>query len=241
VDGVNPNATAVPLATFTPVIPNTGNTVPTAAPVGGSAGASTGGSAGGVSGATCNAAPAGWVAYTLQQGDSLGVLAQQGNVSVEQIVAANCLPNPDMIPAGQVIYVPPAAAGNTANSAANTGSTTGTTNGGTTGRTAPNTGPAIQNIWVEPAVVVDSQYVVSAGASITLRAGAVTNAAKVTFMMSPVGSNVAPTVIAVDSNLADGVSVKWTVPANLRANIWAVATNSANENTQTQPIVVYTR
>lgn len=52
--------------------------------------------------------PNGWVAYTIQSGDTLATIATQYNLTVQQLASANCMDNPDLIYAGQVIAVPPA-------------------------------------------------------------------------------------------------------------------------------------
>src|SRR5262249_32474029 len=102
-------------------------------------------------------------------------------------------------------------------------------------------GPSVKRIWVEPAVIQNNgQFKVTAGTTISVRAEGVTNATKVTFFLAPVGSNNTPMTLGVDTNLADRVSVSWTVQdPNMRANLWAVATSSTNANTQTDPIVIF--
>ncbi len=50
--------------------------------------------------------PSGWVAYSIQAGETLAVIAQRYNLTAEQIAAANCLQNPDMIYEAQVLAVP---------------------------------------------------------------------------------------------------------------------------------------
>jgi LysM repeat protein len=50
-------------------------------------------------------APAGWVLYTVQRGDTLFRLAAQTNTSVDQIMRANCLSS-DRIAAGSPLYLP---------------------------------------------------------------------------------------------------------------------------------------
>jgi hypothetical protein len=54
----------------------------------------------------CPATPNNWVPYTIQAGDSLGALAQETSSSINDLVAANCLSNPDQITEGTTIYLP---------------------------------------------------------------------------------------------------------------------------------------
>lgn len=60
----------------------------------------------GVSNPNCPSTPPTWVMYTVEPGDSLGLLAQQTSSSISEIVAGNCLENPDQIEVGQVLYLP---------------------------------------------------------------------------------------------------------------------------------------
>ncbi len=50
--------------------------------------------------------PAGWVTYAVQAGETLAVIAQRYNLTVEQMAASNCLQNPDLIYEAQVLAVP---------------------------------------------------------------------------------------------------------------------------------------
>lgn len=50
--------------------------------------------------------PPGWTPYTVQSGDSLGLLAVQTNSSIAELVTANCLADPDQIFSGQVLFLP---------------------------------------------------------------------------------------------------------------------------------------
>jgi len=59
-----------------------------------------------VNGGTPCAIPGTWVQYTVQSGDSLGDLASATGVSIQDIVNANCLTDPDTLYTGQVIYLP---------------------------------------------------------------------------------------------------------------------------------------
>jgi hypothetical protein len=56
----------------------------------------------------CPLTPAGWVAYTVEAGDSLSLLAEQTGTTVDELVTANCLDNPDQIYVDFVIFLPQA-------------------------------------------------------------------------------------------------------------------------------------
>ena len=54
----------------------------------------------------CPATPSTWITYTVEPGDSLGLLAEQTSSSIDELVAGNCLGNPDELFVGQLIYLP---------------------------------------------------------------------------------------------------------------------------------------
>lgn len=49
--------------------------------------------------------PAGWDAYTVQQGDLAAALAEEAGISLDQLLAANCLISPSLLP-GTILYLP---------------------------------------------------------------------------------------------------------------------------------------
>lgn len=51
--------------------------------------------------------------YTIQSGDTLAAIADRFNVSVDAIVAANSIDNPDVISVGQQLTIPTGGTGNT--------------------------------------------------------------------------------------------------------------------------------
>jgi len=55
---------------------------------------------------TCLLTPANWIPYTVQPGDSLGVISASVDTPLEELVANNCLENADTIYVEQVIYLP---------------------------------------------------------------------------------------------------------------------------------------
>ncbi|MFQ3566948.1 MAG: LysM peptidoglycan-binding domain-containing protein [Aggregatilineales bacterium] len=50
--------------------------------------------------------PPNWIPYTVEPGDSMGLLAQQTNSTINELAAANCLADPNQIYVGQVLYLP---------------------------------------------------------------------------------------------------------------------------------------
>ena len=50
--------------------------------------------------------PGGWVAYTVQSGDTLFSIAQRANTSVDSLVDSNCIESANVLSAGQIIYLP---------------------------------------------------------------------------------------------------------------------------------------
>jgi LysM repeat protein len=92
-------ATRAPQVTATFVAPLTQPTLDPANPFGATAVPA-------VVNPNCATTPPNWVPYTIEAGDSLGLLAQQTNSSINDLVAGNCLENPDQIEIDQVIYLP---------------------------------------------------------------------------------------------------------------------------------------
>ncbi len=54
----------------------------------------------------CVVTPSTWIIYTVESGDSLGLLAEQTSSSLDELATGNCLTNPDALFVGQVIYLP---------------------------------------------------------------------------------------------------------------------------------------
>ncbi len=50
--------------------------------------------------------PMGVVPYVVQPGDTVFIIAQKFRTSIAAITGANCLPNPDLINVGQILYIP---------------------------------------------------------------------------------------------------------------------------------------
>lgn len=54
-----------------------------------------------------------WPTYTVQSGDTLTSIAADTGSTVDELVQANCMANPDILTVGTVLYVPQLPAGNT--------------------------------------------------------------------------------------------------------------------------------
>jgi LysM repeat protein len=167
------------------------------------------------------AAPAGWTPYTVVAGDTLGTLAIRTFSSVAELVSANCIATPDLIYAGQTLYLPRTP--------------------GTFVPTAILDGvdvPTINNMLVEPSIVMNATFTVTPGI-VTVRADAVENATSVTFYMAPTGAESTPVVLGEDVNLTDGATVTWEVGTTpMQANVWAIATNASGQQVTSEPILV---
>ena len=119
------------VSVVTPVVPPVAPPTPTAAP----APAPT--TAAPVVPTPTTAAPtSSSLTYTVQSGDTLAAIADRFNVSVDDIVDANSIDNPDVISVGQQLAIP--TGGGTASGAA-TDSGSGSSTAGATGSTSGNT------------------------------------------------------------------------------------------------------
>ena len=164
-----------------------------------------------------------WQPYTVQAGDTLGVLAINTNTALTDLIVGNCLANPDVITVGQTLYLPqaPLASPPAALSPA-------------PGVSAPQIGFVL----IEPALVKDGAYMVAPGV-LTLRAEGVNNAASVTFYLSIIGTTTPPTALGTDTTLSDGATLVWQLgPTPLRANVWATAFGADNLIASTNPILI---
>lgn len=165
--------------------------------------------------------PAGWLPYTVVAGDTLGTLAITTFTSVAELVSANCIANPDLIYVGQTLHVP-----RTPGTFLPTPIVDGTNV------------PTIDNILVEPAIVMSGIYTVTPG-QVTVRASSISNATSVTFYTAPTGVESTPVVIGTDTNLADGATVVWQVSNQPQeANVWAIASSATNVQITSEPILV---
>ena len=101
-----PFPTTEPIPLFPTSDPALGNPAFALTPTIDFAGGTTGGG-GAVVGSDPNCiAPQGWITYTVETGDSLGLLAMQTDSTVNELATSNCMTDPDSLYVGQVIYLP---------------------------------------------------------------------------------------------------------------------------------------
>ncbi len=196
----------------------------------GTSGTTAGSTTGNTTNGTCTA-PTGWVAYVVQVGDTLSVLATETNATLADLAAANCLVNPDQINVGQTIYLPqdPAAA------PASTGVTSGSTGN------AANM-PTIGTLTITPSTAdpaTPGAFLVAAGATVTLRVDGVRNANQIIFFATQ--PNGTPAQIGVSQNPANTAELVWKIPATpgIQLSFLAQATNGSGQNAST-PLVKVT-
>ncbi len=152
-----------------------------------------------------------WIAYRVQRGESLSLLAQRAGTTTAEVVVGNCLDNPSLLEVGQVIYLPRQPVTPT-----------------------PTTSPITIGIldispsWAGPGGF--SERIVPGGVVATLRVDGVRSASEVAFYLTEGGRGT--TMLAIVRNPGSTVSVPWTVPptqGNPDLFVWAQAANALGQ------------
>jgi LysM repeat protein len=87
------------------------------------------------------AAPSGWEVYHIQPGDTLSHVATRGGITLEELMAANCLIDPGFIVVGETLFVPHAAQiVPTSSSGSSTAPTTNDNSGSNSNTSGSNSG-----------------------------------------------------------------------------------------------------
>lgn len=81
-----PSATPIPLDLIATLTPAPGQATPIAS--------------------DCAATPATWIAYTVERADTLSLLAEQTDSTVDELMTGNCMDNPDELLIDTVIFLP---------------------------------------------------------------------------------------------------------------------------------------
>ena len=156
-----------------------------------------------------------WPLYSVQQGDTLGTIAQRTGTTTDVLVSANCLTNPDVISVGQALRVPQ----------------------------IPVASPVVGLFEISPAQILGSgagvTYLVDPGVLVGLKANA-TNVVLVNFYVAEAEGQ-AGTLLGTDTNLRDGGAWSWTVPSDASGQVvmWAEGVGVSGEiaRSNTVPVV----
>ena len=147
-----------------------------------------------------------WYIYRVVSGDTLGIIAQRTNTSINVLSTANCLANANSIRVGQTLYVPQ-----------NPYPPTITP--------APQAGRS-SYVSVTPYIFSDAGfYFLQAGATVTVSyPEAPAASAIVRFFLN--NGNGTVSQIGEDSNVSNGITVSWVVPSVTSGSIEAVVLRS---------------
>lgn len=144
-----------------------------------------------------------WTLYTVVAGDTLGTIAERVGSTTAALAQANCLTNLDLVSVGQPLRVPVLPA-------------------------PPNPQPVSRSLTINPTYDDNGGWlIVAPGSTVTITwAGLPASVSKVDFYIIPPGTGTfdARTSMGIDTNLADGASVTWAIPAEgVMAHIEAAA------------------
>jgi LysM repeat protein len=174
-----------------------------------------------------------WPTYVVANNDTLARIAARAGVSLQELVTANCITNPDIVIAGQTLRVPVDI--NATATVTPTGFAASETPVGTAG--APtNTAVAVQasgGVTVTPNNGMNNNiWVLNQGVDVTLAWPETPGGfARVEFYLTPTGG--AATLIGTDTDNTNGASITWNVPAALTGVITATAFNETGAFGQT--------
>jgi len=147
-----------------------------------------------------------WFLYSVAPGETLGRIAARSGTTAAALTSANCLANPDVIYAGQLLRVPVVLP-------------PPITPTFTQGNTV--TGAVVPSPFIS---VSQGQYQVAPDAYVVLSWNITpNNFTRVDFFLTPTGTGITPSLIGSDTYFADGISINFLVPRNLLGYVSAIA------------------
>lgn len=151
-------------------------------------------------------------AYQVKWGDTVGYIAKHRRLTVDDIVAANCLTNPDLIFPGQTLYLPPI-----------TGAVSSTP-GQTTRPPLSNNGSFQLLVTPNQGINANGALQLQAGTSVKLQWAQLSSEipVSVSFYYAPNVDGLDPTLIGTSTPDANW-ALTWTVPPDVNARLSAVA------------------
>jgi LysM repeat protein len=147
--------------------------------------------------------------HIVKRGETLFSIASRYGTTVESIVNANRLTNPNRITVGQRLIIPKGAV----------------------------PGPVrLTAISVWPATYNAGWYQVTGDAWVIVQAS---GAVRVDFFSAPTGTGQEPRLLGIDRNGSDGWSVRWTIPPQTSWHAWAVAYGYTGGKATSETLSVY--
>jgi len=179
--------------------------------------------------------------YSVRNGDTLSGIASGQGVTVQELVRLNCLDNSNLITAGQQLYVPNPLTTSNVNQQENDVPANIELQSVPIAESNNAASIDVANIPLHPATyhgsIIPSSWIANREHA-SINAYIVEENAPITFTWSyfptklgitEVGLVIRPnndvggyTLIGTDTNLLDGVSVSWTMPANAQIDVFAV-------------------
>lgn len=156
----------------------------------------------------CNI-PFGWQPYTIRAGDTLGLLAEQSNTTIEILQNGNCLPNAELIYIGQQIYLPPVGVVLPTSTSTSTVLSPLPTSTNTPANLGGDPPAVLPEIVVRPTITRDDGVLVTLQQSIALDVGVVTDADRVVYLAQTSPSDPSPVQIGVDDDPFDGTQITY--------------------------------
>lgn len=237
--GEDDSPTPTPLPSFTPTAPTTPTQqviIVTATPTP----TATTAQGGGIPPTLANCSPqTTWPVYTVQAGDTLGTLALRTGTTVVQLVAANCLSNPEWIYVGQRLYVPIMPGPLPTDAPAATNTPGGTQPAQTAAPTTSGDVPVFsRDLVVNPYWLDAFNRAVTNAEVVRIDAGEVSNADVVYFYLNdPSGG--APISVGQDVDPWDGAFVDYAFPQPGSYTFYAVAQNDQAQITSSIFLILY--
>lgn len=161
-----------------------------------------------------------WPVYTVIDGDILSLLAERCGTSVQALVTANCLSNPELIYIGQKLYVPVLPAPLPTNTPQATLTPIPTTD--------PNQPIFKDSLTVQPFWMDSNNRAVTNSETVRLNTGEVLNATRVVFYVDDPGGG-ADISVGQDDDPWDGAFVDYSFPAPGSYTFKPVAENETSK------------
>lgn len=187
------------------------------------------------------AIPAGWIAYRVVAGDTLGVIADTYGTTAAILQNGNCLPSAEIIYVGQIIYVPSGIIATAAPTLTPIISTQTAATATATAATNNGQGPGVlTTLTVRPTLARDDGALVTLQTEVALDVGVVSNADLVRYYAGTSATDPAPVQVGQDTDPFDGTQITYTFATfDVELYFFAVAQNEFGSSRSPTVHVVY--